>query len=122
MLGDLYDAVGDPLGLYPRGALKRAVAAWQAKGLTGKVGIELEAFAFIHDDHVKLVAHNSQGAVVYGTGPFTDPLGFNDQIWEMADRLGFRLDVITVAWVAPALRCCGSSLWHHTRCPPIMVR
>ena len=101
VLGDLYDTAGDPLGLCPRGALKRAVAAWETKGLTPKVGIELEAFAFIHDDDGKLVPYNSKGAVVYGTGPFTDPLGFNDQIWETADKLGFRLDMITAEYDSP---------------------
>lgn len=45
--------------------------------------------------------YGSKGAVVYGTGPFTDPLGFNDQIWAQADRLGFRIDVITGEYDVP---------------------
>lgn len=101
VLGDLYDDAGAPLGLCPRGALKRAVAAWGDKGLTPKVGIELEAFAFVHDADGKLIPYNSRGAVVYGTGPFTDPLGFNDAIWNMADKLGFRLDMITAEYDTP---------------------
>ena len=101
VLGDLYDDAGMPLGLCPRGALKRAVAAWGEKGLSPKVGIELEAYAFIHDENGALVPYNSLGAVVYGTGPFTDPLGFNDRIWETADRLGFRLDMITAEYDTP---------------------
>ena len=95
VLGDLYDAAGTPLAMCPRSALKRAVAAWEAKGLTPKVGIELEAFAFIHNDEGKLVPYDSLGGVVYGTGPFTDPRGFNDAIWDVAEELGFKLDMIT---------------------------
>ena len=101
VLGDLYDDEGTPLGLCPRGALKRAVAAWGDRGLTPKVGIELEAYAFIHDDEGRLIPYNSRGAVVYGTGPFTDPLRFNDEIWNMAERLGFRLDMITAEYDTP---------------------
>ena len=43
VLGDLYQNDGSPLPMCPRGALKRAVAAWERHGLTPKVGIELEA-------------------------------------------------------------------------------
>lgn len=101
VLGDLYDTDGLPLAMCPRGALKRAVAAWKAKGMTPKVGIELEAFAFIHNDDGKLVPYNSLGAVVYGTGPFTDPLGFNDAIWDVAEELGFSLDMVTAEYDTP---------------------
>lgn len=101
VLGDLYDTDGAPLPMCPRGALKRAVAAWEAKGLTPKVGIELEAFAFVHDDNGKLIPYDSFGGVVYGTGPFTDPRGFNDAIWDVADHLGFRLDMITAEYDSP---------------------
>ncbi len=101
VLGDLYDHEGAPLGLCPRGALKRAVAAWEARGLTPKVGIELEAFALIRDEDGSLQPYDSLGAVVYGTGPFTDPRGFNDRIWEQADKLGFKLDMITAEYDSP---------------------
>jgi glutamine synthetase len=101
VLGDLFDSDGNPLPMCPRGALKRAIAAWEAKGLTPKVGIELEAFALIHDDGGKLVPYDSLGGVVYGTGPFTDPRGFNDAIWEVADELGFNLDMITAEYDSP---------------------
>jgi|TARA_B110000908_G_C10267373_1_gene465707 glutamine synthetase len=101
VLGDLYDTDGLPLQMCPRGALKRAVAAWEVKGLTPKVGIELEAYAFIQDDDGKLVPYDSLGAVVYGTGPFTDPRGFNDAIWDVADELGFSLDMITAEYDSP---------------------
>lgn len=101
VLGDLYDTDGVPLPMCPRGALKRAVAAWEAKGLAPKVGIELEAFAFIHDADGKLVPYDSLGGVVYGTGPFTDPRGFNDAIWDVAETVGFNLDMITAEYDSP---------------------
>ncbi|MCW1954522.1 glutamine synthetase family protein [uncultured Lentibacter sp.] len=101
VIGDLYDAAGAPLELCPRGALKRAVAAWQAKGLTPKIGIELECFALQLDDTGQIAPYDTPGGVVYGTGPFSDPLRFNDAIWEEADRLGFDLEVITSEYDSP---------------------
>jgi len=58
VLGDLYSADATPLPMCARGALKRAVAAWEAKNLTPMVGIELEAFAFIHDETGGLVPYS----------------------------------------------------------------
>ena len=101
VIGDLYDQDDQPLAVCGRGALKRAVADWQAHGLSPKVGIELEAYAFVRDADGNVVPYDNPGAVVYGTGPFADPLGFNDRIWEMADKLGFRLDMITAEYDMP---------------------
>jgi glutamine synthetase len=101
VVGDLYDTEGRPLEMCGRGALKRAVADWQVHGLTPKVGIELEAFALVSDENGRLVPYDTPGAHVYGTGPFTDPLRFNDAIWEKADELGFRLDLITSEYDSP---------------------
>ncbi len=101
VLGDLYDAEGEFLDLCPRGALKRATAAWDKKGLTAKVGIELEAFALQLNGDGKLVPYDAPGGVVYGTGIFSDPLGLNDAIWEVADNLGFSLDMITSEYDSP---------------------
>ena len=101
VIGDLYDDAGEPLELCPRGALKRAVADWQKLGLTPKVGIELEAFALQADEQGRLRPYDAPGGVVYGTGPFADPLRFNDRIWEMADDLGFSLDMITAEFDTP---------------------
>ncbi len=101
VIGDLYDDAGVPLPMCPRGALKRAVAAWEAKGLTPKIGIELECFALQIDDHGQLTPYDAPGGVVYGTGPFSDPLRFNDAIWEEATRLGFNIDMITAEYDSP---------------------
>ena len=101
VLGDLYDDAGEKLPLCPRGTLKRAVADWQKHGLTPKVGIELEAFALQADDNGRLVPYDAPGGVVYGTGPFADPLRFNDRIWAMADEMGFSLEMITAEFDSP---------------------
>ncbi len=101
VLGDLYDDEGNPLPLCPRGTLKRAVAGWAKHGLSPKVGIELEAFALQADDDGRLVPYDAPGGVVYGTGPFADPLRFNDRIWAMAEEMGFSLDMITAEFDSP---------------------
>lgn len=99
--GDLYAADGTPLPLCPRGALKRAVAAWGTHGLTPKVGIELEAYAFVRKDDGTIVPYDNPGGVVYGTGNFTDPRRFTDAIWTAAQEIGLPLDLITAEYDTP---------------------
>ncbi len=99
--GDLYDSEGAPLPLCPRGALKRAVAAWEKRGLSPKVGIELEAFAFEIGDDGALSPMHAPGGIVYGTGPFADPAGLTDAIWDRAEEAGFRLELITAEYDTP---------------------
>jgi glutamine synthetase len=101
VIGDLYDNDGAPLPLCPRGALKRAVAAWQAHGLTPMLGIELEAYALQGGEDGRLRPYDAPGGVVYGTGPFADPIRINDAIWRKAEELGFRLDMITAEYDSP---------------------
>ncbi|MFM7654013.1 MAG: glutamine synthetase [Paracoccaceae bacterium] len=99
--GDLYGGDGTPLPMCPRGALKRAVAAWEAIGLTPKVGIELEAYAFVRNDGGQIVPYDTPGGVVYGTGNFTDPRRFTDAIWNKAQEIGLPLDLITAEYDTP---------------------
>lgn len=101
VLGDLYQNDGSPLPMCPRGALKRAVAAWERHGLTPKVGIELEAYAFTRDTDGRIVPYDNPGGVVYGTGNFTDPRRFCDAIWNKAHEIGLPLDLITAEYDAP---------------------
>jgi glutamine synthetase len=101
VVAELFDAGGTPLALEGRGALKRAVAGWQARGLTPMVGIELEAFAFQGDDSGRLVPYAAPGGIVYGTGNFTDPLRVTDAIWEKAEAMGFRLEMMTAEYDTP---------------------
>jgi glutamine synthetase len=99
--GDLYDGQGNPLPLCPRGALKRAVAGWKAHGLSPKVGIELEAYAFTRTAEGQIVPYDNPGGVVYGTGNFTDPRRFTDAIWNKAHEIGLPLDLITAEYDTP---------------------
>lgn len=101
VLGDLYDDRGEPLPLCPRSALKRAIADWEKHGLTPKVGIELEAFALQGDPDGRLRPYDAPGGVVYGTGPFSDPMRVNDLIWRKAEEMGFSLDMITAEFDSP---------------------
>ncbi len=101
VLGDLYGGDGAPLALCPRGALKRAVAAWEKHGLTPKIGVELEAYAFIRRDDGSIVPYDTPGGVVYGTGNFTDPRRFTDAIWNKAQEIGLPLDLITAEYDTP---------------------
>ncbi|MFC3182080.1 glutamine synthetase [Cypionkella sinensis] len=99
--GDLYGGDGNTIPMCPRSALKRAVAAWEKHGLTPKVGIELEAYAFIRRDDGQIVPYDTPGGVVYGTGNFTDPRRFTDAIWNKAQEIGLPLDLITAEYDTP---------------------
>jgi glutamine synthetase len=99
--GDLYDSDGTPIPLCPRGALKRAVAGWGARGLAPKIGIELEAYAFTIAPDGSVHPMHAPGGIVYGTGPFADPSGFTDAIWAQAEASGFKLELITGEYDTP---------------------
>ena len=101
VLGDLYGGDGTPVPMCPRGALKRAVAGWEKHGLTPKVGIELEAYAFVRNEDGQIVPYDTPGGVVYGTGNFTDPRRFTDAIWAKAHEIGLPLDLITAEYDSP---------------------
>jgi len=101
VIGDLNDNDGNALPLCPRSALKRAIKDWTELGLTPKVGIELEAFAFVKNEAGELVPYDIPGGLVYGTGPINDPIGFNAVIWDMAHKLGFRIDMFTAEYDIP---------------------
>ena len=101
VLGDLYQNDGSPLPMCPRGALKRAVAAWERHGLSPKVGIELEAYAFTRDADGRIVPYDNPGGEGYGTGNFTGPRRVCDAIWNKAHEIGLPLDLITAEYDAP---------------------
>lgn len=100
---DQFDTAGRPLGVCGRAALKRAVEAWQARGYTPKIGVELEAYAFARGDGGggQWQPLDTPGAFVYGTGPFTDPRGFTDAIWARSEQCGFKLEMLTSEFDAP---------------------
>lgn len=99
--GDLYDRSGRMIPIAGRAALKQALADWAKHGLTPKVGLEFEAFAFTRAEDGSLVPYDVPGGHVYGGGPFNDPLGFTDAIWEAAEAAGFRLDLVTTEYDTP---------------------
>ncbi len=84
VLGDLY-ANGEPCGLCARTSLKRAVADFEnSQGLTPMVGIELEAYAYQQESDGVWRPYDTPGAFVYGTGPYNDPRGLMDALWNTA--------------------------------------
>ncbi len=78
----------------PRNLLKSAVAAWEAHGITAKVGIELEAFVFEPDGSGGWQPVSTPGAYVYGTGMAVDPAGIIDDIMTTSAEVGFPLEAV----------------------------
>ena len=101
VVGDLYEADDQPFGACGRHALKRAIADWSALGFDPMIGLELEAFAFQHDADGKLVPYDTPKSYVYSTGPFSDPKGFTEAIWQRATALGFAIDSMTSEFDTP---------------------
>ncbi|MEY2952516.1 MAG: Glutamine synthetase [Pseudomonadota bacterium] len=101
VVGSLLAADGSSLPMCGRSALQRAVADWQALGYQPMVGIELEAYAFQIQPDGSLTPYHTPSAYVYSTGPFADPLGFCDAIWERATRAGFRIDSMHTEFDSP---------------------
>ena len=100
-IGDLKANDGSPLPMCGRSALKRAVADWQALGYTPMVGIELEAYVFQIQPDGSLSPYDTPSAHVYATGPFSDPRGFTDTLWERAGAAGFRIDSLNTEYDSP---------------------
>ncbi|MDP3519428.1 MAG: glutamine synthetase family protein [Hydrogenophaga sp.] len=100
-IGDMKANDSTPLPMCGRTALKRAVADWQALGYDPMVGIELEAFAFQIEPDGSLKPYDTPSAHVYATGPFADPRGFTDVLWERATAAGFRIDSMNTEFDAP---------------------
>jgi glutamine synthetase len=98
VVGQFHEIDGGPLALCGRSALVQAIADWEDMGHNPKVGIELEAYAFVYDENDKLVPLQTPGSYVYGTGPHNDPIGFTDAIWEAAHAAGMPLELITTEY------------------------
>lgn len=89
-----------PADLCGRTTLKRAIAEWENHGLSPKIGLEAEAYIFKSVDG-KWVPYETPGAFVYGTGPFTDPEGLIDEIWECACKCGLPIESINAEFDTP---------------------
>ena len=130
-LGDL-ELDGKPAELCGRGALKRAIAAWRDKGLDPMVGIEGEAYIFQRDADGKWVPYDTPGAFVYGTGPFIDPAGLIDEIWETAWKCGIPIESINAEYDSPqfeltlaysdALKACDDFFLFRTMAREVLYR
>ncbi len=92
---------GEPFGVSPRTALRKAVADWKALGLTPYVGIELEAFVYGPDGQGGWKPLETPGAFVYGTGPVVDPHGLTDAIWEACHQAGIPLESLNSEYDTP---------------------
>ncbi len=101
VVADQYDSAGNPLAVDGRGLLKRTVAQWRELGYSPRVGLELEAYAFVMDDGGQWQPSYAPGAFVYGTGPFADPNGIIDAVWERAESCGFDVEMITSEFDSP---------------------
>ncbi len=98
---DLHDNHGQPLPQCGRGALKRAIADWQALGYDPMVGIELEAYAFQIEADGSLKPYDTPSSHVYATGPFADPRGFTDALWAQAAACGLPIDSLNTEYDSP---------------------
>lgn len=83
---------GAPFGLCARARLQASVDAWEAKGLTPMVGLEMEAYVFQQDADGVWTPYDTPGAFVYGTGPQNDPAGLMDALWSTADAAGLPIE------------------------------
>lgn len=92
---------GTPVEVAPRSALRRAIAAWEERGLAAKVGIELEAYLLEPDGRGGWAPIDTPGAFVYGTGTAVDPLGVIDDIWEAAERTNLPVEAINSEYDTP---------------------
>ena len=101
VVGDLQEADGSPLPMCGRTALKKAVSDWGKLGYTAKVGLEIEAYAFVRDEAGSLQPYETPHSYVYSTGQFADPRGFVDAIWYAAEKTGFKLESATTEYDTP---------------------
>lgn len=121
-----------PAPLCGRGALKRAIAAWRAKGCEPMVGLEGEAYIFQRNADGAWVPYNTPGAFVYGTGPFTDPDGLVDLIWQAAYACNIPIESLNAEYDTPqfeltlcyadALKACDDFFLFRTMAREILFR
>ena len=99
-LSDLSDGVG-PSAVAPRSALRRAIGDWQELGYSPYVGMEFEAYLFARDERGEWAPLDTPGAYVYGTGPFVDPHGLVDAIWQACDGANIPLESVNSEYDTP---------------------
>lgn len=92
---------GKPFALCGRTSLANAIKRWTDKGLTPMIGFETEAYIFQRGADGGWVPYDTPGSFVYGTGPFTDPAGLTDQIWDMAEKCGMPIESFNAEYDSP---------------------
>jgi len=100
VVADLSDHEG-PTAVSPRGALRRAIADWNALGYRPYVGMEFEAYLFAPDGRGGWAPLDTPGAYVYGTGPAVDPHGLLDAIWQACDAADIPLESVNSEYDTP---------------------
>jgi glutamine synthetase len=85
----------------PRTMLRRAVAAWEAIGLSPMVGIELECYLLEPDGAGGWKAIETPAAMTYGVGALVDPHGIMDEIMATARVCGLRIESLNSEYDAP---------------------
>jgi glutamine synthetase len=84
----------EPVAMAPRNVLKKAVADWEALGYRPRVGLELEAYLMRKDDAGRLRVIDTPGGYVYGTGRAVDPDGVLDDVMNVSEEVGLRLESV----------------------------
>jgi glutamine synthetase len=100
VVGDLFFH-GEPIAISPRHALRRAIAGWNALGLTPMVGIELEAYVLEPDGEGGWRPWSTPGAYVYGTGSAVDPVGLLAEIQREARAVGITVESLNAEFDWP---------------------
>ncbi len=98
-LADVYEGE-EPSPLCGRSALKRTIKQWQDLGFDPMIGLEGEAYVFEKSPE-GWRPYDTPGAVVYGTGPFADPAGLMDEVWNMAVHCGFPIESLNAEFDTP---------------------
>lgn len=83
-----------PIGMAPRTVLKKAIADWEALGYRPRIGLELEAYLMKKDGEGRLRAIDTPGGHVYGTGRAVDPDGVLDDVMDVSETVGLRLESV----------------------------
>ena len=93
---------GEPIQAAPRTVLKKAISDWKALGYDVRLGLETESFVLQPTEEGGWVEWDTPGAHVYGTGPFSDPIGLFDEIMETAYQVGLPIEAINTEYDSPS--------------------
>lgn len=92
VLGNSFSSDGSPFPLDVRAALRRAVDAWGERGLSPRVGFEMEMFLLEPDGTGGWRALDAPGARPYGSGPDVDPTGVSRRVLAAARQAGLPVE------------------------------